>query len=212
MTTDDPRSNFDAWAPTYDRDVVDDGQFPFDGYGRVLDRLVELAAVSPGLPVLELGVGTGNLTRRLADEGGDVWGVDFSPAMLALADEKVPSANLAQADLTAPLPAAYRQPFPLIVSSYVFHEFPTDGKRALLQRLLETHLAPGGRILIGDIGFPDDAAREAVRAAAGERWEDEYFWLADEAVTLAADLGLAVAYEQLSSCAVVVAYTAPGSA
>jgi ubiquinone/menaquinone biosynthesis C-methylase UbiE len=57
-----PQSQFDDWS-TYDEDVAM-GLFPFDGYERVLDRVVELSAISGGLEILELGTGTGNLTRR----------------------------------------------------------------------------------------------------------------------------------------------------
>lgn len=208
MSSANPQSAFDDWAPTYDRDVAEDGLFPFDGYDRVLQRLVSLADVRPGVPVLELGVGTANLTRLLADQGADVWGLDFSEAMLAVARHKVPSAHLAQADLLADFPVAFKQLFPVVVSSYVFHEFPTDDKRALLRRLTAEHLLPDGRILIGDIGFADAAARAAVRHTAGDRWEEEYYWLAAEAELLAAELGLNLTFEPLSSCGVVLLFSA----
>lgn len=206
MTSLNPASDFDQWAPSYDRDVSGEGGFPFDGYNRILQRLIDLAAIEPGRPVLELGVGTGNLTRLLADRGATVWGLDFSQAMLAEARRKVPSARLAQADLLAGWPAAFRQPYPLILSSYVFHEFDPDGKRALLRQLFDHFLLPGGRVLIGDIGFPDTAARNRVRAAAGEQWDDEHYWLAPDAEALAADLGLALTFDQLSSCGVVLSF------
>ncbi len=99
MTTPNTQDTFDQWAATYDADVIQDGCFPFDGYDRVLQRILDLAHFRPGMAVLELGVGTGNLTKLMSDLGADVWGVDFSPEMLALAQEKVPNAHLAQADL-----------------------------------------------------------------------------------------------------------------
>lgn len=45
-------------------------------------------ARSYGDPVLELGCGTGRITLPLADAGHDVVGLDISPAMLQLAEQK----------------------------------------------------------------------------------------------------------------------------
>lgn len=51
------------------------------------DDLLTLVHVRPGLKVVDLGCGTGELTRRLADAlpGSDVLGMDLSPDMLARA-------------------------------------------------------------------------------------------------------------------------------
>lgn len=199
-------ADFDHWSPTYDRDVQEDGEFPFDGYDRVLDRIVTLAGVDPGLSILELGVGTGNLTQRLDALGAAVWGLDFAAEMLRHAGAKVPRAQLAQADLLEPFPAAFQRRFDLAVSSYVFHEFPEEGKRALLERLFDTHLTSSGRVVVGDVGFASSAALDLVRLAAGARWDDEYYWLQPEAAAIAAGLGLAMTYEVMSSCGVVISF------
>lgn len=206
MTSVNSQNDFDRWASSYDQHVTDDGLFPFDGYDRILQRICALASPRSGL-VLELGTGTGNLTKRLADHGADVWGLDFSEAMLAEARKKAPSAHLAQADLLAAFPNSYDRHFPVIVSSYVFHEFITADKWALLQRLIVDHLSPNGRIIIGDIGFPDAGARDAARVAAGERWDEEHYWLADETQTMAATLGLDLTVEQISNCGLMLIFS-----
>jgi hypothetical protein len=63
-------------------------------------------------------------------------------------------------------------------------------------------LAPGGRIVIGDIAFPDAAAAalEKVKIAAGEEWDDEFYWIADKAVVALQKINLKVEYVQVSSC------------
>jgi SAM-dependent methyltransferase len=51
-------------------------------------RAIELAGVEPGMRVLDLACGPGNLTRRLAAlaaPGGNVVGVDLAPGMIELA-------------------------------------------------------------------------------------------------------------------------------
>ena len=65
------------------------GGFPFDGYEEVLDRVAAAAHARPGMAVLDLGIGTGNLAARLVAQGCTVWGIDFSTEMLKRAHGKL---------------------------------------------------------------------------------------------------------------------------
>jgi ubiquinone/menaquinone biosynthesis C-methylase UbiE len=67
---------FNDWAGHYDKSVQSDSVFPFDGYSRILAEITECAAVQPGMSILDLGTGTGNLAERFAAIGCTVWGVD----------------------------------------------------------------------------------------------------------------------------------------
>ena len=51
-------------------------------------RAIELAAVQPGNRALDLCCGTGDLALALARRGAEVTGVDFSPAMLEIAEAR----------------------------------------------------------------------------------------------------------------------------
>ena len=64
-----PASDFDGWAETYDASVIND-QFPFTGYTRVLERIVELAVPKPGMKVLDLGTGTAQIPIELCRRHG----------------------------------------------------------------------------------------------------------------------------------------------
>lgn len=195
---------FDQWAASYDTDVGQEPEYPFGGYDRVLGRVAELAAITPGMAVLELGPGTGNLTARLVKAGADVWALDFSAEMLTRARAKVPTAHFAKAGLMDNYPPEFRRPFACIVSTYTFHELPAAGKLTLLRRLLTEHLAPDGHIVIGDIGFPDAAALATVQQRAGDSWDEEYYWLADETAAMLAAMNLNHHWEQMSSCGFVL--------
>ncbi len=213
----DLQAQFDRWAAAYDADVAASAAegaaggvgFPFAGYDRVLGRVVELAAIAPGMHVLELGPGTGNLTAQLVACGAAVWALDFSAEMLARAHARVPAAHLAWANLLGDFPADFHRPFDRVVSTYTFHEFSLPDKLALLGRLFAGHLRPGGAVVIGDIGFPTAAARDVVRAAAGDGWDDEYYWIMDEAQPALREAGFVVSWEQVSSCGMVLCILRP---
>jgi len=200
-----PSSDFDTWAGTYDNDVVS-ARFPFDGYARVLDTVVALADARPGLSVLDLGTGTGNLAARFATLGCKLWCTDFSAAMLEKARSKLPAAHFIRHDLRVPWPPELDRRFDRVVSAYVFHHFGLDEKIRLVKSLLDEHLLPGGRLVIADIAFPDEAALDGVRRAAGEAWEEEPYWIASQALPALEQAGLRLAYRQVSSCAGVFTF------
>lgn len=60
---------------------------PYDEWSDYLVSLMQEQGTSEGL-VLELGCGTGKITRRLADKGYDMIGIDNSYDMLSIAIEK----------------------------------------------------------------------------------------------------------------------------
>jgi len=196
-----PASEFDDWAETYDCSVSDGQAFPFAGYTDLLQAIVRLAAPRPGLSVLDLGTGTGNLAILFARRGCDLWCTDFSAAMLAKARQKLPSARFALHNLRMPLPSEFDRKFDRIVSAYVFHHFPLAEKIRILTSLAARQISPTGRILIGDIAFPNRLTLEKIKAAAGDDWEDEHYWLADEAAPALENAGFKVEYIQVSPCA-----------
>ena len=201
MTTLFPPSEFDEWAATYDSSTASDAGFPFDGYSRVLQKIIDLAGAARGTDVLDLGIGTGNLALYLDGEGCGIWGIDFSPQMLALAKLKLPGAQLACLDLRAPWPPSFERRFHHIVSAYTFHHFLLEEKVTLVSRLLEKCLRPGGNLVIGDIAFQDAEAENRLRCQLGEEWKQEYYWLADESLAALAVAGISAAYTQVSSFA-----------
>ena len=200
MTEIVPRTEFDNWAETYDQSVSDWQTFPFTGYGDLMNAILSQAQVCPGMSVLDLGTGTGNLAQHFARAGCLLWCTDYSEPMLARARQKIPEAHFVLHDLRTVLPAELERPFNRIVSAYVFHHFDLEEKVRIL-RLLLPRLATGGRMLIGDIAFQNQAALDQVKAEVGETWEDEYYWLVDKAMPALEKAGMQASYRQVSPCA-----------
>jgi SAM-dependent methyltransferase len=65
------------------------------------DEAIGRVDLSKGQRVLEVGCGTGVFLRRAADLGADVAGVDSSEALVELARDRVPEADLQLADMEA---------------------------------------------------------------------------------------------------------------
>jgi len=190
---------FDAWAKRYDRSVASDA-FPLAGYDEVLDAIIRLAKIEPDHRVLDVGIGTANLAVRIAASGCALWGVDFSEEMLKRARAKLLTAHLVRADLLDGWPEGLPDRFDRIVSAYVFHEF-ADGAKLRLIADLAAHLAPDGRIVIGDVSFPNEEARDACHRTWNTAWdEDEHYWAAESMASELAEGGFAVEYEQVSFC------------
>lgn len=210
MATEDEFSpeGFDPWAATYDEDVVAQSTFPFAGYEQALRTVVELAAPTSGMTVLDVGTGTGNLAVRFAQRGCELWCSDFSEAMLAKARVKLPQAHFVLHDLRGALPAELGGRFDRIVSAYVFHHFDLKRKVELCKELAGAHLEPAGRLVIADLSFPDKPAMESFARSVGDLWEEEPYWLADQALAALSGAGLKTQYKQVSGCAGVYAITA----
>jgi putative AdoMet-dependent methyltransferase len=203
---------FDRWAESYDASVKGSTKFPFDGYESVLDEVIRRAGMLEGKRVLDLGSGTGNLTERIVRAGGEAWALDFSERMLDRARRKLPDAKFFQGDVLADLPPLLRIPFHAVLSTYVFHEFPLMTKVSLIGRVASEHLAPGGKIVIGDVSFATTADRQAELDRQGERADDdEEYWAADVAVAALESAGFRVNYTQVSSCGGVYVIRPPGA-
>ena len=136
-------ADFDRLAVYYDlehHDITDD-----------LPVLTEFARASPG-PILELASGTGRVLSALAAAGQLVVGLDYSKAMLRLAQrrlttEAVPGAVwLLRGDMRA---FRLRTRFGLIVVAFnsFMHLTPQHAQEQAL-RVIARHLRPDGRVIV----------------------------------------------------------------
>jgi ubiquinone/menaquinone biosynthesis C-methylase UbiE len=113
------RDAFDRLADGYDEQGASK---PANAY---LERPATLSLLPEvdGESVLDAGCGAGHLMQELSERGGRVLGMDVSASMLARARQRVPTAQLFQADLASGLPLQDAT-VDGVVSSLAFHYIP----------------------------------------------------------------------------------------
>jgi tRNA (cmo5U34)-methyltransferase len=144
----------------------------FPRYDELQDEAVKAVPLSPHR-VLELGMGTGETTRRLIEAHPGAWvvGLDSSPDMVFRARQTYDDVQLAR--MEDPLPDG---PWDLVISVLSVNDLSDEQKRALIRRVREHSRS----LVIGDSFEPDQLA-DLVEWSGGE-----IAWQADDLAVIRA--------------------------
>lgn len=129
------------------------------GLGRPFrERTLRHAALKPGELVLDVGCGTGVLTRLAAEslgKNGHVIGIDPAQRMISVARENAAiEKNQAEFRLSVIENLPFEDnSFDCVLSSFMIHHLPPDIKITGLTEVYRV-LKPGGRLLVVDIYRP----------------------------------------------------------
>ena len=148
---------FAAIARRYD--LLNDLQ-SFGLHRRWKRRVIELAAVQSGNRALDLCCGTGDLALALARCGADVTGVDFSPAMLEIAEARRQRNFKSQiSNLKFMRGDALQTSFPDASFDIVTVGYGLRNLTSWEKGLAEMHRVarPGARLVVLDFGKPANA-------------------------------------------------------
>ncbi|MFF8003486.1 non-ribosomal peptide synthase/polyketide synthase, partial [Streptomyces sp. NPDC007917] len=143
--------DFSGWDSSYSGEPI-----PLGEMRAWRDAVVERVRGLGGRRLLEIGVGSGLLMAHLAGGVEEYWGTDLSGAVIERLSGQVAAAGLADrvrlraqpADVVEGLPGEY---FDTVLINSVVQYFP-DGE--YLARVVDRALgllAPGGRLVIGDV-------------------------------------------------------------
>jgi ubiquinone/menaquinone biosynthesis C-methylase UbiE len=147
---------YDATRPGYPAEIV--------------EFLAATAGAGTGSAVLEVGCGTGQLTRDLARLGFDLTAIDIGPAMVAMARRALADAPVSFRTCSFEDFAAADSSFDLIVSATAFHWIDPEVRFSKSARLLR----PGGWLaLLATAERYDDPLNAVLREMWVARSEDK---------------------------------------
>ncbi len=158
---------YDACRPGYPADLV--------------AAMVAAANVQPGRRILEIGCGTGQLTRQLVPYGAKLTAIDLGPSMIAVARRHLPEDRVA---LHVSSFEDYQAPdgtFDLVVAATAFHWIDPEVAWTKAARLL----VPGGWLAVL---FTSEQYDEPLGPALLEAWirrSDDRVWLKPTTMTVA---------------------------
>ena len=191
---------FDLWANDYDKDVQlseESNSYPFAGYQQVLGTIYRTIRENPGKRVLDIGFGTGVLTRKLYADGYEISGMDFSEQMISIAKAKMPEADLLCHDFSQGFPEYFQgRTFDFMVCTYAIHHLDTLQKAAFI-RELTPHLSENGLLLMGDVAFRTEREFSECRAACGDSWDEDEIYMVEETLK---PLVPNLEYEKITFC------------
>ena len=147
--------SFDAVAEAYER--------ARPGYAaEAVEWLAERLALTAGSTVIDLGAGTGKLTRQLLTTGAEVIAVEPVENMRRVLADAVPAAEIrAGAAEAIPAPDASTD---AVTAGQAAHWFRPEETIAELVRVLRTH---GGVAFVWNSADPDDPVLAAVERLVG---------------------------------------------
>jgi trans-aconitate methyltransferase len=108
---------------------------------RLGEGVVELLKPQPGERILDLGCGTGQLTKKIAERGAEVLGLDSSPAMVGQARQNYPELCFVLHDAAA---LNFENEFDAVFSNAALH-WMLDAQAVI--RGIARALRPGGRFV-----------------------------------------------------------------
>ena len=132
----------------------------------LLDRVLAEVGLSSDAAVLDLGAGTGKLTRALVPRFSRVVAVEPDPEMLAVLGEVVPGAD-ARAGSAESIPLDDGE-VDAVFSAEAFHWFASDESVGEIVRVLRPR---GALVILWNIGLEYDDMGEEAEAVISEMFE-----------------------------------------
>ncbi|MDD4156520.1 MAG: class I SAM-dependent methyltransferase [Candidatus Izemoplasmatales bacterium] len=124
--------------------------------------------------VLEMGVGTGEITKPLYDLGCEITGVDLSNKMIEIAKSYMKKATFILADFSDALNEISNK-FDFIVFSYSIHHLSYNNQIELLIKL-NNYLNEDGVIIIGDVSTLTLEDMNQLQNKYAAIWDDEEYY------------------------------------
>ena len=168
---------FDNWASNYNKSVIKSEQeetYPFAGYSKVKYQIIDIVTKRSFAHILDMGVGTGEITSPLYNLGYRVTGVDLSEKMIDIAKKKLPNAIFICDTFQNSLTKLNVQ-YDFIIFNYSIHHLDYQSQIDLLLKINE-NLSNQGRIIIGDVSTVNTLDMNKLHEKYDSIWDDEEYY------------------------------------
>jgi len=168
---------FNQWASNYNQSVIESQKsdtYPFAGYSEIKYQIIELIIAKSSATILDMGIGTGEITDPLYRLGYDITGVDFSQKMIEIAKEKMPKASFIQGEFSEAL-IKLKSKYDFVIFNYAIHHLSYDNQIMLLENIRE-YLNDNGIIIIGDVSTMTQEEMDRLHKKYEPIWDDEEFY------------------------------------
>ncbi len=164
---------YDLWSDGYGAAVHllnDNDEYPVAGYADLLNEVYNIVRESDAKKILVVGIGTGIVTKKLYNDGYEIYGIDASEQMIEAGKEAMPKAKLAVADYSLGLPLRLtHETYDMIISAYASHHLGRYEQEHLVKDMLR-HLVPGGKVVLGGLAFETHEEMKKLRKQSKEKW------------------------------------------
>jgi 2-polyprenyl-3-methyl-5-hydroxy-6-metoxy-1,4-benzoquinol methylase len=168
---------FDNWANNYNKSVIKSEQeetYPFAGYSKVKYQIIDIVTKKSFANILDMGVGTGEITSPLYNLGYSVTGVDLSEKMIDIAKKKLPNAIFICDTFQNSLKKLNAQ-YDFIIFNYSIHHLDYQSQIDLLLNIHE-NLSSQGMIIIGDVSTVNTLDMNKLYEKYDSIWDDEEYY------------------------------------
>ena len=168
---------FNVWASNYNNSVVKSEQedtYPFAGYSRIKYQIIDIVTKKSSAHILDMGVGTGEITSPLYNLGYRITGVDLSEKMIDLAKKKMPNAIFICNTFKDSL-AKLNDQYDFIVFNYSIHHLDYQIQIDLLLKKYDK-LSKQGKIIIGDVSTLNTQDMNNLKEKYDSIWDDEEYY------------------------------------
>lgn len=168
---------FDVWASNYNNSVIKSEQeetYPFAGYSNIKYQIIDIITKKPSAHILDMGVGTGEITSPLYNLGYKVTGVDLSEKMIDLAKKKMPDAKFICDTFKNSL-AKINDQYDFIIFNYSIHHLEYQSQVDLLLNIYD-YLSSQGMIIIGDVSTLNSLDMNKLQEVYASIWDDEEYY------------------------------------
>lgn len=199
------KNGFNLWANDYDKEVGifdEDNTYPFAGYKNLLNKIYNELRKTSAKNILDIGFGTGTLSKKLYENGCNIYGQDFSNKMVEIAQNKMANAKLYNGDFSKGLVKELKENrYDAIIATYSLHHLTDTQKVEFINNELMPLLNYNGIIYIGDIAFETRIELEECKNKYKEHWDnDEIYWIYNEVK----DKITNSSFEKMSECAGII--------